>query len=349
MRPLSLVYAFLLPSLTMRLFAAVPESSPNFTPVEGCAAELRGNRPKIYIASFFVTYGKPDIGKAIGDYLAEKFEANGRLEVISRSEIDAEMQPLLRDKRLKVERYLEQTLAFATARKADCLIFGKIDRDKKSKRVTFMVRMADVTTGNNLLKVDNEVEREGAMDFFEKTGNSLVEYFVTAPPPAVVPVVEPTPKKNHWHIAFNTVGVLPFGSFFDQFSHILGANAELAWHAARKNFFLGIQADYQHFYRAEKSTAPTIQGIAPIALAGIELINTDTANLYAVFYAGYQFHRLLGTPESFGYGLLMTGLRSVHEITPNVGFITEWRYALALADKAQFSSFAITLGGLWRF
>ena len=123
----------------------------------GCSAELLGNRPKIYIANFYVTYGKTDIGKAIGDYVAEKFETDGRLEVISRSMINEENKPLL--------------------------------REKKGKRISFLVRMAAVETGQNLRKVDTEVGREAAMGFLEKVGDSFVTYFTTVTVP-VTPTVE---------------------------------------------------------------------------------------------------------------------------------------------------------------
>jgi hypothetical protein len=54
------------------LFAqTMPATLANVEPPKGCTAELQGNRPKIYIANFYVTYGKKDMGKAIGDFIAE--------------------------------------------------------------------------------------------------------------------------------------------------------------------------------------------------------------------------------------------------------------------------------------
>lgn len=194
--------------------APVPAlSTPNLEIPKGCAAELRGNRPKIYIANFYVTYGKPDMGKAIGDYIAEKFETDGRLDVISRSMINEEMKPLLREKKLKPERYLEQTLSYAAGRQADCVIFGKIDRDKKGKRISFLVRMAAVESGQNLRKVDTEVEREEAMGFLEKVCDSFVTYFTTVTVP-VTPTLEvalPSSKEKRFHITGGAIGLMPLG------------------------------------------------------------------------------------------------------------------------------------------
>src|SRR5437868_3871228 len=69
------------------------------SPAQGCTPEIRGNRPKVYIANFFVTYGKKDMGKAIGDYIAERFEADGRFEITPRAKIHETMAPFFKNKK----------------------------------------------------------------------------------------------------------------------------------------------------------------------------------------------------------------------------------------------------------
>lgn len=153
-----------------------------------CPAEIRGNRPKIYIADFLVTYGKKDMGQAIGDLIAQKFESDGRFEIVPRSAIHDDMAPALK-KNLKAEKYLSLTVDLALAKDADCVVFGRIS--KKKNQVSFLVRMASVKTGENVRKVDTDVERDKALPFLENVGDSFVSYFTTTAPVAAAETPEP--------------------------------------------------------------------------------------------------------------------------------------------------------------
>ena len=130
----------------------------NVDATDGCSADLHGNKARIYIANFYVTYGKKDMGRLIGDYIAQRFEADGRFEVISREAIEDEMRPLFKNK-LPADKYLQTTVDLAAAKNADCVIFGRISK-AGSKRAAFLVRMASVKSGQNLVKIDTEVERK---------------------------------------------------------------------------------------------------------------------------------------------------------------------------------------------
>ncbi len=146
---------------------------------DGCSPEISGNRPRIYIANFYVTYGKKDMGRLIGDYIAQRFEADGRFDVISREAIEDEMRPLFKNK-LPADKYLQTTVDLAAAKNADCVIFGRISK-AGSKRAAFLVRMASVRSGQNVVKIDTEVERKQALAFLESIGDSFVSYFQAAP------------------------------------------------------------------------------------------------------------------------------------------------------------------------
>ena len=318
----------------------------------GCSAELRGNRPKIYIANFYVTYGKPDMGKAIGDYIAEKFETDGRLDVISRSMINEEMKPLLREKKLKAERYLEQTLAYAAQREADCVIFGRIARDKKGKRISFLVRMAAVESGQNLRRVDTEVEREEAMGFLEKVGESFVTYFTTVTVP-VAPTLEvalPSSKEKRFHVAAASIGLMPLGFVKEGFPYAVGGNGEFAYHGLAKNLFVGVNAEYLQYLRKD-NRFESLYGIGSFGFIGYRFWGGISWHMQAVLYGGYQFGKLNGSVESttYGYGVAMGGLRTVFDVTPRFGILVEGRYVFAMAGSTQIASGAATFGGLWRF
>lgn len=170
----------------------------------GCAAELNGYRPKIYVANFFVTYGKKDMGRLIADYIARRFEADGRFEVISREEIEDSMRPLFKAK-LPADKYLQTTVELATARDADCVIFGRISK-AGSKRVSFLVRMASVKTGENVRNVDTEVNRKEALAFLEGVGDSFVSYFQTAAAPIAATPVAESGKERVGGFYFNVIG-----------------------------------------------------------------------------------------------------------------------------------------------
>jgi hypothetical protein len=158
-----------------------------------CSPEIGGGKPKIYIANFFVTYGKKTMGRLIADNIAFRFENDERFELIPRKTVDKEMSPLFK-KKLAAEDYLSQAVSLAATHQADCVIFGKIG--KKGSQISFLVRMASVATGENKVKVDQDVDRKDASTFFEKTGDSLTAYFNAAPaaPIAVTPLPAKIPK-----------------------------------------------------------------------------------------------------------------------------------------------------------
>jgi hypothetical protein len=170
-------------------------SAQTATPVgapSGCNAEIRLNRPKIYIANFYVTYGKADMGKNIGDYIAQRFESDGRFEIVPRAAISETMARFLAGKKIKADEYLQRTLELAAAENADCVIFGKIS--KKKNKVSFSVRMSSVATGASARKVDTDVERDAALGFLEGIGDSFVSYFVSTAP---APVAENNNEGRH--------------------------------------------------------------------------------------------------------------------------------------------------------
>ena len=189
----------------------------------GCNAEIRVNKPKVYIANFFVTYGKKDMGKAIGDYIAERFEADGRFEIVPRSDINLTMAPFFKNKKATADQYLQRTLELAASQGADCVIFGRIA--KKKNLISFLVRMSSVATGDSVRKVDTDVEKADALKFLEGIGDSFVTYFVTAAPVAV-PVADKGAKIRGFYLAANGITVIPFGFVRDGFSWASGGTFE---------------------------------------------------------------------------------------------------------------------------
>lgn len=180
-------------------------SSISVPTTTGCSAQLDGYRPRVYVANFYVTYGKKDMGRLIGDYIAKRFEADGRFDVISREEIEDRMRPLFKGK-LPAEKYLQTTVELAAEQKADCVIFGRISK-AGSKRAAFLVRMASVQTGENLSKVDTEVDRKDALAFLEGIGDSFVGYFQAAPAPVIAAPAEPKHDRHHgFYLSFNGGG-----------------------------------------------------------------------------------------------------------------------------------------------
>ncbi len=172
------IMAVLSGAITAQDESAAANAMPAMT-AGGCTAQLNGYRPRVYVANFYVTYGKKDMGRLIGDYIAKRFEADGRFDVISREEIEDRMRPLFKGK-LPAEKYLQTTVELAAEQRADCVIFGRISK-AGSKRAAFLVRMASVQTGENLSKVDTEVDRKDALAFLEGIGDSFVGYFQAAP------------------------------------------------------------------------------------------------------------------------------------------------------------------------
>ncbi len=335
------------------LFAqTMPATLANVEPPKGCTAELQGNRPKIYIANFYVTYGKKDMGKAIGDFIAEKFEADGRLEVISRSMINEEMKTLLNNKKLKPEKYLAQTLAYAAGKNADCVVFGRISKNKS--KVAFLVRMAAVESGENLRKVDTEVEVNEALKFLETVGDSFVTYFKTAPPKVIAqPVIkeEPRAKPKGFYAAASGLGLMPFGFVKNGFNYAAGGSAEFGHKGMlHKDIFFGVNLEYLYFAPKDE-TFISLYGAASYGLAGYEYLTYDWLHFQLVLYGGYQFGRLVGAVEAvnYGYGMFMAGTRTVIDFNNKFSLMLEPRYVLAIAGSTMLHSAAASVGALWRF
>ena len=188
----SAAFLFVLMLPAMAQDEALPAENFTLPTTQACAAQIGAAKPKIYIANFLVTYGKKTMGRLIADNIAFRFEHDERFEVISRKTSDKEMSPMFK-KNLKAEEYLNLAVSLASQHQADCVIFGKIG--KKGSKISFLVRMASVTTGENRIKVDEDVDKKEASAFFERTGDSLVAYF-SAPPAAPAAVIEPPPEKG---------------------------------------------------------------------------------------------------------------------------------------------------------
>ena len=315
----------------------------------GCYAELRGYRPKIYIANFLVVGGKKEMGKSIGDYIAQRFAADNRFELIARNEIDEEMKPLFK-KKPKPEVYLQTTVELAAAKKADCVIFGRIS--KKGKQVSFLVRMASVETGENLRKVDTDVEKAEASTFLEGIGDSFVSYFVTAAPVVAKKEEEkPKNKDRQFYAGVHAVGVVPFGFLRKGFSWAAGGSGEFGVKGLLlKDLVLGINGEYVYYLKNNDSFT-SLYGVSALGLAGYEFVNTGKLHLQLVLYGGYQYGRLVGAVEStdYGYGIFMSGTRGVYDIGKHFAVMAEARYALAVAGTTSISSVAFSAGSQWRF
>lgn len=184
------LFVLMLPAMAQD--EALPAENFTLPTTQACAPQIGAAKPKIYIANFLVTYGKKTMGRLIADNIAFRFEHDERFEVISRKTSDKEMSPMFK-KNLKAEEYLNLAVSLASQHQADCVIFGKIG--KKGSKISFLVRMASVTTGENRIKVDEDVDKKEASAFFERTGDSLVAYF-SAAPAAPVAVIEPPPEKG---------------------------------------------------------------------------------------------------------------------------------------------------------
>ncbi len=342
------VHAQMLPPGTSTVNANVTDLNPP----RGCKAELKGNRPKIYIANFYVTYGKKDMGKAIGDYIAEKFESDGRLEVISRSMINEQMKPLLSAKKLKAEKYLEETLSYAAKQSADCVVFGRIA--KEGSKVSFLVRMAAVESGENLRKVDTAVERDAALGFLETVGDSFVSFFVTAAPVVAAkpaPKEEPRAKSKGAYALASTVTLMPFGFLKNGFNIATGGSGEFGYKGFGGNdLILAANLEYLYYFPKDE-TFNSLYGLAAYGAAGYEFLTYDKMHFQLMLYGGYQFGRLNGAVESinYGYGVFMAGTRAVFDINKRFSITVEPRYVLQVAGTTQISSAAASAGALWRF
>lgn len=313
-----------------------------------CSAEIRENKPKIYIANFFVSYGKKDMGKAIGDYIAQRFESDGRFEVVPRAEIDTAMASFFKNKKATGDQYLQRTLELAAGQGADCVIFGRIS--KKKNKVLFSVRMSAVSTGTSARKVDTEVEREAALGFLEGVGDSFVSYFKTAAP---LPVArdEKGEKPRSFYVAANGTGTIPFGFLRNGFSWGSGGSIEFGkkgW--LSQDLFFGINGEYLYYFKSNDNFTG-LYSISAVSLAGYEWVTSGAFHLQLVLYGGYQFGRLTGALETFdyGYGLFMAGNRILFDLNPRWSIMGEGRYSLAVAGSTQISSVGFSLGAQWRF
>ncbi|MBX3720471.1 MAG: hypothetical protein KF713_01415 [Turneriella sp.] len=335
--------------LHVGLFAQTPVAVTELITAPGsCSAEIRATKPKIYIANFFVTYGKKDMGKAIGDYIAQRFESDGRFEVVPRAEIDTTMAPFFKNKKATGDQYLQRTLELAAGQGADCVIFGRIS--KRKNKVLFSVRMSAVATGNGARKVDTEVERDAAISFLEGVGDSFVSYFVNAAP-VVVPKEATSGNIRGFYIAANGTGIIPFGFVRDGFTWGSGGSFEFGrkgW--LSEDLFFGINGEYLYYFKSSDNFS-SLYGASVVGLAGYEWVTSGSLHLQLVLYGGYQLGRLIGAIETvdYGYGLFMAGNRAVYNLNARWGIMGEARYVLAVASSTKISSVGFSLGAQWRF
>lgn len=316
----------------------------------GCYAELRGYRPKIYIANFLVVGGKKEMGKSIGDYIAQRFSGDSRFELISRNEIDEEMKPLFK-KKPKPEVYLQTTVELAAAKKADCVIFGRISR--KGKQVSFLVRMASVETGENLRKVDTDVEKANASTFLEGIGDSFVSYFVAAPVIAMPKTEESKDKGGKSaYIALKGLAYFPLGN--DAFSSVwaTGASGEFGMKGLlHKNLILGIGGEYLYYAFYNPIAYAGSYGDSVFGILGFELAGNKTVHLQLIGYFGFQFGQAGGSWDvsTAWYGLAMVGPRLVIDVAKNFSLMSDIRYSLTTPGTASISGVNSTLGFQMRF
>ncbi|MFZ5629799.1 MAG: hypothetical protein ACOY5B_11765 [Spirochaetota bacterium] len=151
-----------------------------------CEPEIGNERPRIYVATFLVPEGKNSLGDKVSDNIAQKFINDGRFEVIPRGVVSQQMRKVSEGK-MATAAYLELAMKLATQNGADCVVFGKVTRNGND--VTFLVRMASVSTGENRRKVDETMPRTAASDYFDNLGDSLVSYF-SAPSGQISPLAE---------------------------------------------------------------------------------------------------------------------------------------------------------------
>lgn len=319
---------------------------------QACAAEIGPVKPKIYIGNFLVTYGKKDMGKAIGDYMAERFIADGRFDVIPREEINEEMKSVLK-KNMKANEYLTMTLGLAIERRADCVIFGRIS--KKGNTVSFLVRMASTATGENKRKVDTDVEREDALKFLETVGDSFVSYFVAAPPPVVAKKTDEEEKPKDTgrkKIYAGAAGAftLPFGFIKDGFSYGFGGEGMFGVRdMGVKGLHLGVA--YQFLtYKVKDDKFVSLNQHAIMGFAGFEINLAKMFWLMPVLYGGFAVGNLVGQLDSIYYKnpVFGGGLRIGIDIGANVAVFIEPRAELRL-DSTSMLSFTSTVGVMGRF
>lgn len=151
-----------------------------------CEPEIGNERPRIYVATFLVPEGKNSLGDKVSDNIADKFKNDGRFEVFPREIVSRQMSKVSEGK-MATGAYLELAMKLATENSADCVVFGKVTRS--GNEVTFLVRMASVSTGENRRKVDETMARSAASDYFDNLGDSLVSYF-SAPSAQILPIAE---------------------------------------------------------------------------------------------------------------------------------------------------------------
>lgn len=316
----------------------------------GCYAELRGYKPKVYIANFLVVGGKKEMGKSIGDYIAQRFSGDNRFELISRSAIDEEMKPLFK-KKPKAEVYLQTTVDLAAAKKADCVIFGRIS--KKGKQVSFLVRMASVETGENLRKVDTDVDKAEASTFLESVGDSFVSYFVSTPVVAAPKTDEPKDKGDRSaYFALKGLAYFPLGN--DAFSSVwaTGVAGEFGFKGLlHKSLILGLGGEYLYYTFYNPIAYAGTYGDSAFGILGFELAGTKMVHLQLLGYFGFQFGQAGGSWDvsTSWYGMAMIGPRLVIDVAKNLSLMSDIRYSVTVPGTATISGVNSTLGFQVRF
>jgi hypothetical protein len=341
---LSLVSVFPLAAQTPATPAAESFTLPT---AQSCSNQLSGAKPRIYIANFLVTYGKKTMGRLIADNIAFRFENDERFELIPRKTIDKEMSSLFK-KKLKPEEYLNLAVSLAAEHQADCVIFGKIG--KKGSQISFLVRMASVATGENKIKVDEDVERKEASAFFERTGESLVAYFSAAPPAAVVVAPPASVRPKAILTAWGGYSFVSLSStdqsIYDSLKSVSGSTSNLGgisggadlWFPVSKAVDIGLGAGYLSIYAFSYSgnlSGDTVKidlntQYVPV-MAQLRFISE--AGLFAGFGFGYYTSISNQTWVQNGVNLSLSGSASAFGINGNLG----WQISLG-------SGAALTLG-----
>jgi len=359
-KPVTLIIAFITlgwySTISAQGIPSIPEALTDeivaATSVDVCTSEIRDKKPRIMVANFYVTYGKKTMGMAIGDYIAQKFEADGRFDVIPRPEIDEKMRDVLKPN-LKPEQYLEMSIALAISMKADCVIFGRISR--KNNDVLFSVRMASVLTGKNLRKVDETVTRQDANQFLENIGTEFVTYFVTAQPIAKPKVEETKPaEKNHekgFYLSASGLGAYPLGFLKPVFPIGAGGSFEMGYQGLlSKKLILGLGGDYINYFSKDTKFLG-LYSISALGIMGIDIFQLKKFHFITVLYSGFLYGKLTGELESafFGVGLVMLGERVLWMINDKLGMRVEVRGSAEIVSNTVNFGMATSMGIEWRF
>jgi hypothetical protein len=334
-----------------KIIETAKQATTDILPTTGCSAVITTNRPRVYVANFFVTYGKKDMGQAIGDYIADRFKTDGRFDLVDRASIDGKMKSFLKNRKLKPQAYLQKTIDLASAEKADCVIFGRIS--KKKNKVSFEVRMSAVTTGASLRKVDTDVEREEALKFLEGIGESFVSYFVTTKPATATDVVKEIPKSKDrsFYLGLNALGYLPVGS--DTYSAVWATGTSLEFGVKglfHRNLLFGINGEGLYYLNGTSGYAG-VYAVSGFGLVGFEYFTRGKFHLQAVLYGGSQFGQAsgsIGTMDSW-YGVGMVGNRFLFDLGKHFALSAELRYIITFPGGTTVSGVGLALGAQARF